>query len=273
MPLQGSQGANSTQRGRARTYPPNRTFNYTVPSTDRRIHRSEGALQQMFSPVLRTSGNEIIEILDEANENSARPMKTVVEFQGARTIFSQGAAANTILYVQKGDVKLSVFNEAGKEAVAAILGPGDFFGEGCLTGRPVRGETATAITPTTIRVIEKHKMLRLLREKQEFSERFISYMIARNCRIESDLIDQLFNCSEKRLARALVRLARHDEESLPQRVIPRVSQEMLAQIIGTTRSRVNFFMNKFRKLGFIEYNDRITINRSLLSVFSDTARY
>jgi CRP/FNR family cyclic AMP-dependent transcriptional regulator len=273
MPLQGSQGANSTQRGRARAFVPNRAFKYSVPSTDRRIHHSERTLQEMFCPALRTSGDEILQILDEADQYSPRPVRTVAEFTGAQTIFSQGAPANTILYVQKGDVKLSVFNEAGKEAVAAVLGCGDFFGEGCLTGQPVRGETATAITPSTIRVIEKSRMLRLLREKQAFSERFISYMIARNSRIEADLIDQLFNCSEKRLARALVRLARHDEENLPQRVIPRVSQEVLAQIVGTTRSRVNFFMNKFRKLGFIEYNDRITINRSLLSVFSDTARY
>jgi CRP/FNR family transcriptional regulator, cyclic AMP receptor protein len=272
MPLQGSQGANSAYRDRARTYVPNRPFNSRVRSMDRWIHPSERNAQQMFSTSLRASSNEIIRILDEPDENSARPMKTVAEFQGGTTIFSQGAPANTILYVQRGDVKLSVFSEAGKEAVAAVLGPGDFFGEGCLTGQSVHGETATAITPTTIRVIEKSKMLRLLREKQAFSERFISYMIARNSRIEADLIDQLFNCSEKRLARALVRLARHDEEGLPQRIIPRISQEMLAQIIGTTRSRVNFFMNKFRKLGFIEYSDRITINRSLLSVLSDTLR-
>ena len=189
-----------------------------------------------------------------------------MEFGKKEPIFSQGDPCKNVLYIQKGGVRLSVVNETGKEAVVAVLGPGDFFGEGCLAGQPRRIGTATAITPTTVLVIEKHEMIRVLHGEHEFSDRFISYMLGRNIRIEEDLVDQLFNSSEKRLARTLLLLARYGKEDKPQKVLPSISQEMLAEMVGTTRSRVNFFMNKFRKLGFIKYNGGLHINNSLLSV-------
>ncbi len=171
------------------------------------------------------------------------------------------------MYLQEGGVKLSVVNEVGKEAVVAILGPGDFFGEGCLAGQPVRMGTATAVTPTTVLVIEKSEMLKALHEQHALSDRFITFMLARNIRIEQDLVDQLFNSSEKRLARTLLLLARYGkEDDKPHGVLPKLSQETLAKMIGTTRSRVNVFMNKFKKLGFIEYNGGLQINTSLLNV-------
>jgi CRP/FNR family transcriptional regulator, cyclic AMP receptor protein len=163
-------------------------------------------------------------------------------------------------------VKLTVVNEVGKEAVVAILAPGDFFGEGCLAGQSVRMGTATAITSSTVLIIEKNEMFKVLHEQHGLSDRFINFMLTRNIRIEEDLVDQLFNSSEKRLARTLLLLARYGKEASPQGLLPKVSQETLAKMIGATRSRVNFFMNKFRKLGFIKYNGRIEINRSLLSV-------
>ncbi len=166
----------------------------------------------------------------------------------------------------KGAIKLSVINEVGKEAVVALLGPGDFFGEGCMAAQSIRMGTASAIAPSTILIIEKDEMIRVLHTQHAFSDRFMQYMLTRNIRIEEDLVDQLFNSSEKRLARTLLLLARYGQEPKPQKLLPKVSQEMLAEIIGTTRSRVNFFMNKFRKLGFIEYNGEIHINSSLLSV-------
>jgi CRP/FNR family cyclic AMP-dependent transcriptional regulator len=198
--------------------------------------------------------------------DSSGVARRVAEFAGKQTIYSQGDSGDTVLYVQKGGVRLSVVNETGKEAVVAILGPGDFFGEGCLAGQPLRIGTATAIAPTTVLVIEKKEMIRVLHHEHAFSDRFISFMLARNIRIEEDLVDQLFNSSEKRLARTLLLLARYGKEDKPQRVLPKVSQEMLAEMVGTTRSRVNFFMNKFRKLGFIKYNGGLQINTSLLSV-------
>src|SRR6267143_1539343 len=170
------------------------------------------------------------------------------------------------MYIQEGGVKLTVVNETGKEAVVAILGPGDFFVEGCLAGQSICMSTATAIAPTTLLVIEKNQMIRVLHEEHEFSDRFIAYTLARIVRVEEDLIDQLFNSSEKRLARTLLLLARYGKQDQPVRVLPRVSQETLASMVGTTRSRVNFFMNKFRKLGFIEYNGKIKVNKSLLTV-------
>jgi CRP-like cAMP-binding protein len=171
------------------------------------------------------------------------------------------------MYIQDGGVKLTVVNETGREAVVAILGPGDFFGEGCLGGQHICMATAATIAPTTVLVIEKSEMIRVLHEEHEFSDRFIAYMLARNIRVEEDLIDQLFNSSEKRLARTLLLLARYGAPGDPQKSLPKVSQETLAEMIGTTRSRVNFFMNKFRKLGFIHYNSRkIHIDNSLLSV-------
>ena len=163
-------------------------------------------------------------------------------------------------------MKLCVINEVGKEAVVAMLGPGDFFGEGCLAGQPKRMGTAIAITSTSSLVIEKNEMMRVLHGEHAFSDRFISHMLSRNIRIEEDLVDQLFNSTEKRLARALLLLARYGTEDHPQKVLPKLSQEMLATMVGTSRSRVNLFMNKFRKLGFIKYNGGLQINSSLLSV-------
>jgi len=190
----------------------------------------------------------------------------VEKFRRSERIYSQGDSAKGVKYIQKGGVKLSVINEDGKEAVVAILGPGDFFGEGCLAGQPVCMGTATAIVPTSILFIEKSEMMRVLHAEHALSDRFISHMLTRNIRIEEDLVDQLFNSSEKRLARALLLLARYGKEDQPQGVLPKVSQEMLAEMIGTTRSRVNFFMNKFRKLGLIKYNGGLQVHASLLNV-------
>jgi CRP/FNR family cyclic AMP-dependent transcriptional regulator len=198
--------------------------------------------------------------------DSAGVARKVAEFKKKETIFSQGDPCRSVFYIQKGGVRLSVVNESGKEAVVAVLGPGDFVGEGCLAGQPIRIGTATAIAPTTALVIEKSEMVRVLHSEHEFSDRFITFMLARNIRIEEDLVDQLFNSSEKRLARTLLLLARYGKEDELQRVVPKVSQEMLAEMVGTTRSRVNFFMNKFRKLGFIKYNGGLQIDNSLLSV-------
>ena len=192
--------------------------------------------------------------------------RRVVEYRGSEKIYSQGEPAKDVMYIQKGGVKLSVINELGKEAVVAVLGPGDFFGEGSMAGQSVRMGTASAITPTTLLVIEKKEMMRMLHSEHTFSDRFMAYMLSRNIRIEEDLIDQLFNSSEKRLARTLLLLARYGKQDQPQKIVPKVSQEMLAEMIGTTRSRVNFFMNKFRKLGFVRYNGGLHINSSLLSV-------
>jgi|SRR5271170_2284290 len=200
--------------------------------------------------------------------DSAGLGRTVSRFQAKETIFAQGDPAKTVIYIQEGSIKLAVVNETGKEAVLAILGPGDFFGEGCLVGQRICMATATAITPASVLVIAKDKMIRVLHDEHEFSDRFIAFMLARNLRVEEDLIDQLFNSSEKRLARTLLLLARYGAPGKPEEVLPKVSQETLAEIIGTTRSRVNFFMNKFRKLGFIQYNDKreIYVDHSLLSI-------
>ncbi len=198
--------------------------------------------------------------------DSAGIARSVKEFKKAEIVYSQGDAAQSIMYLQKGGIKLSVVNEVGKEAVVAILGPGDFFGEGCLAGQPVRMGTATAIGPTAVLDIEKGEMFKVLHEQHDFSDRFLTFMLARNIRIEQDLIDQLFNSSEKRLARALLLLARYGKENQPQGVLPKMSQEVLAEMVGTTRSRINFFMNKFRKLGFIKYNGGLEIDSSLLTV-------
>jgi len=214
--------------------------------------------------LVKTNGKKAFSAQDFLD--SAGVARKVVEFRKKETIFSQGDVCKEVLYIQQGGVRLSVVNEAGKEAVVAVLGPGDFFGEGCLAGQAVRIGTATAITATTALVIEKKEMIRVLHHEHAFSDRFITYMLSRNIRIEEDLVDQLFNSSEKRLARTLLLLARYGTVDKPQRVLPKVSQETLAEMVGTTRSRVNFFMNKFRKLGFIKYNGGLQINTSLLSV-------
>jgi CRP-like cAMP-binding protein len=198
--------------------------------------------------------------------DSAGVARKVRQYRRSQEIYSQGDPATTVMYLQEGSVKLSVVNEVGKEAVVAILGPADFLGEGCLAGQQVRMGTATAIAPTAILVIEKNEMMRVLHAEHALSDRFMSYILSRNIRIEEDLIDQLFNSSEKRLARTLLLLSRYGKESEPQKVRPQVSQELLAEMIGTTRSRVNFFMNKFKKLGFIHYNGGLEVHSSLLSV-------
>jgi len=200
--------------------------------------------------------------------DSSGAARTIVEYGRGESIFSQGDACDDVLYIQAGGVKLSVLSKTGREAVVAMLGPGDFFGEGCLAGQPVRMGSATATTPSVILLVGKKKMVRLLHRQHAMSDRFISHMLSRNIRIEEDLIDQLFNSSEKRLARALLLLARYGKVDKPVRVVPKISQETLAEMIGTTRSRVNFFLNKFKKLGFIEYDGDIPlkINGSLLSV-------
>jgi CRP/FNR family transcriptional regulator, cyclic AMP receptor protein len=181
-------------------------------------------------------------------------------------VFSQGSPASSVFYIQSGGIKLSVLSSRGKEAIVAMLGPGDFFGEGCIAGQTQRMGTATALSATIVLQIQKREMMRTLHEQAALSDRFIAHMLARNIRIEEDLVDQLFNSSEKRLARTLLLLARYGEEDKVQRVL-HLSQETIAEMVGTTRSRVNFFMNKFRKLGFIQYNGGgLSINSSLLSV-------
>jgi CRP/FNR family cyclic AMP-dependent transcriptional regulator len=201
----------------------------------------------------------------EAYLESTGPARKVVKYRRGEVVFSQGDAGNDIRYIQKGAIKLSVLSRIGREAVVAMLAPGDFFGEGALAGQSVRIGTATAVVASTVLIIEKEAMVRLLHEEPTFSDRFISYMLARSVRIEADLIDQLFNSSEKRLARTLLLLARYGQAN-PQRTLPKISQETLAEMIGATLPRVNFFMNKFRKLGLIEYNGGLKINSSLLSI-------
>lgn len=198
--------------------------------------------------------------------DSAGVERSVKEFKKGEVVYSQGDAAESVVYLKEGGVKLSVVNEGGKEAVIAILGPGDFFGEGCMAGQPVRMGTASTTVPSIVLVINKAEMFKVLHEQHDLSDLFIRFMLTRNIRIEEDLVDQLFNSSEKRLARTLLLLARYGKDDKPHAVLRDVSQETLAEMIGTTRSRVNFFMNKFRKLGFIKYNGGLQINTSLLSV-------
>ena len=189
-----------------------------------------------------------------------------VEYEAGTKIFTQGDPATSVMYVAHGTVRLSVLSHAGKEAVIAVLDDNHFFGEGCLVGQPQRMATASAMAGCTIVVVEKPEMVRQLHAQPAFADQFLTHMLSRNIRIEEDLIDQLFNSSEKRLARTLLLLARYGEPEASHRTLPRVSQETLAEMVGTTRSRVNFFMNKFRKLGFIEYNGGLKVNNSLLSV-------
>jgi CRP/FNR family transcriptional regulator, cyclic AMP receptor protein len=189
-----------------------------------------------------------------------------VEYGPEAMIFAQGDPATSVMYVEQGAVRLSVLSHAGKEAVVAVLDVGHFFGEGCLAGQSLRMATATAMAPCTILAVEKQEMVHQLHARPAFADRFLTHMLTRNIRIEEDLIDQLFNSSEKRLARTLLLLARYGEHEATHRALPRVSQELLAEMVGTTRSRVNFFMNKFRKLGFIDYNGGLKINNALLSV-------
>jgi CRP-like cAMP-binding protein len=192
--------------------------------------------------------------------------RTIAACQQQRPIFTQGEAADAVFYIQEGQVKLTVVSTQGKEAVIAILAAEAFFGEGCLAGQPLRMATATALTDCTLMRIEKPAMLRVLHAEPAFSALFMAYLLSRNSRIEADLIDQLFNSSEKRLARVLLLLAHFGKEGTAEPVIPQISQETLAEMIGTTRSRVSFFLNKFRKLGFIDYNGHLRVHSSLLNI-------
>jgi len=232
-----------------------------VPTTVRRVPVQAPRAPQKANS--RSSAFDLKLFLDSAGLG-----RRVSKFQEKETIFAQGDPSKNVMYIQEGGVRLTVVNESGREAVVAILGPGDFFGEGCLEGRAVRTKTATTFRATTVLAIEKDEMIRALHEEHEFSDHFIAYMLGRNIRVEADLVDQLFNSSEKRLARTLLLLGRYGAPGQLQAELPKISQEMLAEMIGTTRSRVNFFMNKFRKLGFIKYgnNREIRIKHSLLRV-------
>ena len=193
--------------------------------------------------------------------------RTILDLKKGQTIFSQGDAANAVFYVQKGRIRLTVISKRGKEATISLLGVGNFLGEECIAAiQPQRLATATALTAASILRIERTEMIRVLHEEKLFSEVFVTYLLSRNARIQEDLVDQLFNSSEKRLARALLLLAQFGKDGAPETVIPKMSQETLAEMIGTTRSRVSFFMNRFRKMGFIEYNGKLSVHSSLLNV-------
>ena len=192
--------------------------------------------------------------------------KTRLELRRRQIVFSQGDPADAVFYIEKGRIELRVVSQQGKEAVLATMGVGDFFGEGCLTGQPLRMATAVAAADSSVMRLERLAMVAVLHDEPVFSALFISHLLTRNIRIEEDLVDQLFNSSEKRLARLLLQLANFGKEGKPEEIIPKISQETLAEMIGTTRSRVSFFMNKFRKLGFIEYNGGLSVHSSLLSV-------
>src|SRR5579863_3554158 len=192
--------------------------------------------------------------------------RKIIPFQKKQTIFAQGDEASAVFYIQAGKVKLTVVSDIGKEATIAILNPGDFFGEGCLAGQPVRMGSATTITDCALLKIDKKAIIGALHQGHAFADLFVAYLLARNIRYEADLVDQLFNSSEKRLARILLLLARFGKEGIPETIVPNITQETLAEMVGTTRSRVNFFMNKFRKLGFIHYNGGLQVHNSLLNV-------
>jgi CRP/FNR family cyclic AMP-dependent transcriptional regulator len=192
--------------------------------------------------------------------------RSISKYRTDQMVFSQGSPADAVFYIQKGRIKITVVSEQGKEAVVAILGPDEFCGEGCLTGQPRRLATARAMTECEIMRLEKEAMIRVLHEEPAFSEMFVAHLLARTIRVEADLVDQLFNSSEKRLARALLLLANFGKDGRPERIIATVSQETLAEMIGTTRSRVSHFMNKFRKLGFIDYNGHVEVHTSLLNI-------
>jgi CRP-like cAMP-binding protein len=198
--------------------------------------------------------------------SNAGVSRRIANFRKGQVIFSQDDLGDDILYIQSGNAKVTVVNTQGKEAVLALLGPGDFLGEGCIVGNPVRMVTATAMVAVEATLIEKKEILRVLHDEPEFAGKFIQYMLERNIKIEADLVDQLFNSSEKRLARALLILARYGKEGEPKTLVAKISQETLAELVGTTRSRVNFFMNKFRKMGFIHYNGGLQVHNSLLNV-------
>jgi CRP-like cAMP-binding protein len=204
---------------------------------------------------------EVVKYLESAGVS-----RKVVRYRKGQRIFSQGDPCDTVMYLQAGVVKIGVTSSAGKEAVIALLQTGEFFGEGCIAGQPLRVAAAIAMEPTSVLEIDKLEMIRVVHDEPEFSDRFVAHMLKRNVRVEEDLVDQLFNSSEKRLARTLLLIARYGNEEKCDKIVAHVSQETLAEMIGTTRSRVSFFMNKFRKLGFIKYNGGLHVNDSLLRV-------
>lgn len=215
--------------------------------------------------LLRTRGRPTFAVEAFLTQNGLG--RKIIDLKKDIAIFAQGDVADSVFYIQKGKVKLTVVSKRGKEATIALLGIGDFVGEECIAAiQPQRMATATALTPATVLRIDRQEIVRVLSKEKAFSEVFVTYLLARNVRIQEDLIDQLFNSSEKRLARALLLLARFGKESTPEMVIPKISQETLAEMVGTTRSRVSFFMNRFRKLGFIEYNGELSVHSSLLNV-------
>lgn len=218
-----------------------------------------------MSRLLRTRGKPTFAVEAFLAQNGLG--RKIIDLKKNIAIFAQGDVADSVFYIQKGKVKLTVVSKRGKEATIALLGIGDFVGEECIAAiQPQRMATATALTPATVLRIDRQEIVRVLSKEKAFSEVFVTYLLARNVRIQEDLIDQLFNSSEKRLARALLLLARFGKESTPEMVIPKISQETLAEMVGTTRSRVSFFMNRFRKLGFIEYNGELSVHGSLLNV-------
>src|SRR5437764_10558975 len=230
--------------------------------------KSDGGFGLNMKPNKQKKNGKVDSFDPQVFLDTAGVARKVVEFRRGESIYSQGEAAESVMYVQKGGVKFSVVNGSGREAVVAMFGPSDFFGEGCMAGQPVRMGTATAITPTTLLVMEKNELLRVLHTEHKLSDHFIRYMLAHNIQVEEDLTDQLFNSSEKRLARTLLLLASYGKPDQQVAAVPRISQDTLAKMVGTTRSRVNFFLNKFKRLGFIDYNGDVPlkINESLLSV-------
>jgi CRP/FNR family cyclic AMP-dependent transcriptional regulator len=222
-------------------------------------------MEAMMSPI-KTKSDKRQALSAQAFLDSADIQRRVQKFEESQEVFTQGDPATSVMYIQEGRIKLSVVNEAGKEAIVGILGPGDFFGEGCLADQPVRTGTATALLPTTVSVIQKNEMVRAIHSERALPDRFMSYLLSRTLRTQEDLIDQLFNTSEKRLARALLLLTGYGKQEVPQMMLPKISQEMLAEMVGTTRPRVSVFMNKFKKMGFIEYEGGLQIKPSLLNV-------
>jgi CRP-like cAMP-binding protein len=237
-----------------------RVYRPSEPST------SSAASQVVFQGILAMASEQKLTFNAQAFLDSAGIARKIVEYRRAEVIFTQGDPGESVLYIQKGGVKLSVLSKTGREAIVAMLGPGEFFGEGCLAGQPVRMGSATAITDSAILLVDKDQMVRLLHKQHALSDRFIAHMLARNIRIEEDLIDHLFNSSEKRLARTLLLLARFGKQDSPVRAVPKISQETLAEMVGTTRARVNFFMMKFQRLGFIDYKKGLKVNNALLAV-------
>lgn len=215
-------------------------------------------------PKIKSRKKPIFDV--ETYLNTAGIARKIVNYRKGQVIYSQGEPGRCVLYLQEGGVKLTITSSNGKEAIIALLYPGDFFGEGCIAGQPLRTATASAVEPATALMIGKQEMIRVIHQEHQFSDRFVSHMLKRNVRVEEDLADQLFNSSEKRLARTLLLVARYGKKAQPEKIVAKISQESLAEMVGTTRSRVSFFMNKFRKLGYIKYNGGLQINSSLLRV-------